>query len=143
MGQEVFGPFSARDEAVNLVNSLELKGYSAQNITVFTHRNDTSDMKKHTDVNVESNVTEEKREESFTDKVKKIFFNDNTEDTDSDIYDKLMDLGMSDQQASKYIEEIESGKILVIADDTLKMGHDPTSTSDTGVLEEAAIQRNK
>ncbi|MGP4106429.1 general stress protein [Virgibacillus sp. L01] len=138
MANEIFGPFHSKEDAIKKVSVLELKGLKAENITVFTNKENTDELEERTDVYVENNATEDDRNDSFTDKIKKVILN--SQDSGLNIHEKLVQLGVSDKQASIYVDAIESGEILVIADDELKMGNDPTS--DTVTLKEEVIHRN-
>ncbi|MEC5423818.1 general stress protein [Virgibacillus sp. C22-A2] len=138
MGKEIFGPYQSKDDAINSVNGLELKGYKADSITIFTNQRHTKELKQRTDVKVESSISENGEENSPLDKLKRIFTNDSG--SHPHLHDKLLNSSISDKQAKKYVDAIESGEILIIADNQLRMGHD--STSDTVTLEEAIIQRN-
>src|SRR5699024_11739200 len=61
------------------------------------------------------------------------------QDNDRSFTEALLDAGLSKQQATRYADEIEAGKILVIAENKLKMGHD--STPNTDELEVPVIER--
>ncbi|PAV29719.1 hypothetical protein CIL05_10130 [Virgibacillus profundi] len=138
MTRQIFGSFDTKDEAIKTVDGLELKGYKAKNITIFANNDDTNDLALRTDVNVESSIVETDSDPSFVDKVKKVFTND--AGSHPYLHDKLIHSGISDKQASKYVDEIESGKILVIADDEMRMGND--SVSDDVTLEVDTIRRD-
>ncbi|SEQ36486.1 Heat induced stress protein YflT [Virgibacillus subterraneus] len=138
MANEIFGPFHSKEDAIKKVSVLELKGLKAENITIFTNKENTAELEDRTDVDVENNAIEDDGKDSFIDKIKKVMLN--SQDSSLNIHEKLVQLGVSDKQASMYVDAIESGEILVIADDELKMGNDPTS--DTVTLEEEVIHRN-
>ncbi|WP_373895533.1 general stress protein [Virgibacillus natechei] len=140
MANQIIGSYSSKDEAVNVVERLELKGFIANNIIIFANSDYAKEMEKLTDVKVKSDGTANEDDESFMDKVKKVF----TDQTDTDphmaLHEKLINAGISEHQAKKYADEIKSGNILVVADDELKMGND--ATSDTVTMEETAIRRD-
>ncbi|SDQ82524.1 general stress protein [Virgibacillus salinus] len=138
MANEIFGPFHSKEDAIKKVSVLELKGLKAENITIFTNKENTAELEDRTDVDVENNAIEDDGKDSFIDKIKKVMLN--SQYSGLNIHEKLVQLGVSDKQASMYVDAIESGEILVIADDELKMGNDPTS--DTVTLEEEVIHRN-
>ncbi|WP_188456288.1 general stress protein [Virgibacillus oceani] len=121
MTNQIFGPYHSIEKAVAAVNILELKGYKASNITIFSSENKAVELDEQTDVNVEGEST---NNESFRDKITSIFNKDIT--PDYNIHDKLMDYGLSNKQSEKYMERIESGEVLVIVDDELRMGNDAT-----------------
>jgi len=138
MGNEVFGPYESTDEVIKMVNTLELKGYKSSNISLFAHEDKTEDLVKNTDVNVESETASEKNQPKFIEKVQSLF--KNTSDNHAGLHEKLTDGNISDKQAEKFIEEIEDGKVVVIADNALRMGND--STSDTISMKEDIIKRD-
>ncbi|UJL47468.1 general stress protein [Virgibacillus sp. NKC19-16] len=140
MAKEIIGSYPSKDEAVNVVERLELKGFVAKNITIFANSDHKKEMEKRTDVKVKSDATENEDDESFMDKVKKVFTGNSVTDSHIELHEKLVNAGVSEHQAQKYSDEIESGNILVVADDELKMGND--ATSDTVTLEETAIRRD-
>ncbi|MBY7142939.1 general stress protein [Virgibacillus sp. NKC19-3] len=139
MAKEIIGSYSSRDEAVSVVQRLELKGYIAKNITIFANSDHAEDMDRQTDVKVKSDATTED-EESFMDKVKKVFTEHTDTDSHIELHGKLVNAGVSELQAKKLTDEIKSGNILIVADDQLKMGND--ATSDTVTMEETAMRRD-
>lgn len=138
IANEIFGAFHFREDVVSKVSTLELKGLKAENITILTNKKNADALKNRTDVNVENNSSESVKNDSFIDKVKKAVKNEQS--SSPDIHDKLVGLGVSRNQAAKYLEAIEVGKTIVVADDQLRMGND--STSDTVKLKEEVIHRN-
>ncbi|MEC2158089.1 general stress protein [Virgibacillus halodenitrificans] len=141
MTKEVFGPFQANDEVIRLVSNLELKGYKSENITVFANSDDFEELDKRTDVSVESSVTDEE-EPTFMDKVKRVFSND--AGTHPHLHDRLLNSAVTDKQAKEYVDAIEDGGVLVIANNDLKMGHDATNepmVNNTN-MSESAIKRD-
>lgn len=139
MASEIFGPYHSTEEAIKEVNILGLKGYKDDNIIVFTNGSNTNALENRTDVNVENDVTEKAHEDSFMDKVKKIFTDEH--DSSPDIHEKLVNQGVSDMQADKYAKDIESGKILILVNDEIRMGND--ATDDTVTMVEPVIRRDE
>ncbi|MBM7600288.1 hypothetical protein JOC34_002679 [Virgibacillus halotolerans] len=130
MSNEVYGPFPSVDEAVALVDGLQLKGTTADDISIFTNKDHMEELKKRTAVKVETDKSDsdEVKQDTLMDKVKNIFVH--TEDSTLNMHDKLVHLGVSDKHATVYMTAIEAGKILVVADDKVRMGHDPLFDSD-------------
>lgn len=122
MAKRIVGAYQTEIEAINVVNGLELKGMKAKNITILTTKN-AQELKNRTDVKVESNVPFVKNEASFIIKFKRALLKET--DQELDFHEKLTNLGLSLEQVGKCITDIESGMVLVIADDELKMGHAP------------------
>lgn len=136
MAIEVFGCFESKDEAVKEVEGLSLKGIPSNKITVFTSQS-AEELGKDMDGIIE-NV-----EEDYDDDLKSMFkkVSLKVQDSDRNFQEALLDAGLSEQQATRYAEEIQEGSILVIAENKLKMGHD--STPNTDELEVPVIEREK
>lgn len=140
MAKEIIGSYPSKDEAVNVVERLELKGFIAKNIIIFANSDYAKEMEKRTDVKVKSDGTTNEYDESFMDKVKKVFTDHTDTDSHIELHEKLINAGVSEHQTKKYVDEIKSGNILVVADDKLRMGND--ATNDTITMEETAIRRD-
>lgn len=121
MTEKVYGRFLSEEEAVHAVSNLELKGYKAKNITIFTNLSNPTKLEKHTDVKVESGIDQPAHNDSFMDKVKKVLLNE--PDSDLDIREKLTSRGVLEDEVDKCIADVEAGYVLVILDDELRMGH--------------------
>ncbi|GGJ88293.1 hypothetical protein GCM10007063_08530 [Lentibacillus kapialis] len=135
MAEEVYGPFSSIEEAVKTVNILELEGYFKENITIFSHGKYADKLNENADVAITSTETAKNREQSFLDKVSKVIFNGVKET--SDIYEELINKGLSEKQAAQHAEQIKSGKILITSNRALKMGNDPTQETDEQKMKES------
>lgn len=139
MANEIYGPYQSIDEAVRSVEVIELKGHKSENITLFTNKNNADELQNYTDVTVESDKSTDDTEQSVMDKIKMAVLMDEP-DTNTELHEKLTKQGLSNEQATKYKEEIKSGNIIIVADDELKMGND--ATPDTVKMEEEVIRRN-
>lgn len=124
---EVFGSYKSKDEAIKEVDRLSLEGIPANHIRVFTLQESAEELAKETDGKVK-NVNED-YDDDFISKVKKMFFK--VSDTDNNnLHDELVEHGLSSEQATRYTAEIRDGKILVLADNKVKMGHHPMVGED-------------
>ncbi|GAA0595434.1 hypothetical protein GCM10009001_09420 [Virgibacillus siamensis] len=128
MANEIYGPYDSEEEVIKAVDIMTLKGFKAENITILANKTLSMRLEKWTDANVESNA-ENEHEESFFSKIKHMFVDE--EETEFNFHDRLVELGLSKTQAEKFETDIESGKIIVLANDDLRMGHDPTSETVT------------
>lgn len=130
MSNEVYGPFPTVDEAVALVDSLQLKGTIAKDISIFTNKDHMDELKKRTAVKVESDGSDldGMKHDSLMGKVKNIFVHH--EDTTLNMHDKLVSLGVSNANATAYMTAIEAGKILILANRNIRMGNDPLYDGD-------------
>src|SRR5699024_10922246 len=115
MTEKVYGRFLSEEEAVYTVSNLELKGYKAKNITIFTNLSNPSKLEKHTDVKVESCVDQPTHNNSFMDKIKKVFVNEPNRDLD--IHEKLTSRGIPENEVDKCIADVEAGYVLVVVND--------------------------
>jgi len=134
MAIEIFGCFDTKDEAIKEVETLSLKGIPSNKITIFTS-DSAVELGKNMDGVIEN--AEESYEEGLRAKLQKASLK--IQDNDRSFTEALLDAGLSKQQATRYADEIEAGKILVIAENKLKMGHD--STPNTDELEVPVIER--
>ncbi|MFD1361857.1 general stress protein [Lentibacillus salinarum] len=128
MAEEVYGPYTSVEDAVKTVNVLELEGYFKENITIFSHGKYADALNNDTDVNITSTETSKNRDRSFIDKITKFIFT-GVEET-SNIHNKLLEKGLSDEQAAKFTDQIKSGSILVTSDTALKIGNNPVEETD-------------
>ncbi|HLQ71647.1 MAG TPA: hypothetical protein VK142_07575 [Bacillota bacterium] len=132
MAIEVFGCFETKDDAIKEVEVLSLKGIPSNNIMVFTSGS-AEELGKNMDGIIEN--PEKSNGDDLKTKFKKISLK--IQDNDKSFQEALLDVGLSEQQATRYGEEIQAGNILVIAENKLKMGHD--STPNTSELEVPVI----
>ncbi|WP_164669723.1 general stress protein [Virgibacillus doumboii] len=139
MANEIYGPYKSNKEAVTKAEILELKGHKGENITIFANKHNANALENRTDITIESDMSVNKTGDSFFDKIKKAVLTDKP-DTNTDLHEKLVEHGISKEQAKTYKEEIELGNVLIVADDELKMGNDPTP--DTFRMKEKVIQRH-
>ncbi|WP_174616123.1 general stress protein [Virgibacillus ihumii] len=121
MANEVYGPYGSEEEAIKAVDIMALKGLKAENITILANRKMSKQMEKWTDANVESSAEDDSKSSVFS-KIKGIFTDE--EETEVNFRDRLIELGLSETQAEKFEKIIESGQIIILASDELRMGHD-------------------
>lgn len=137
MAYEVYGPYSTIAEARKNIDILGLEGVKNEHIFVFSSKDVLNELKNQTDAHIEGDNTANSTENhSLIDKLKN-FFSTNDSNSEENIQEKLRSLGISDKQAEKYMSDITSGNILVVADNEKRMGHD--AADDTTVMEEPMI----
>ncbi|WP_077324900.1 general stress protein [Virgibacillus siamensis] len=143
MANEIYGPYHSKEEVIKAVDIMTLKGFKAENITILANKRLSSKLENQTDANVESSEADES-ETSILNRIKGLFKDE--EESEPTFSERLTALGMSEAQAEKYVEGIESGQILVIANDELRLGHDASndriSGQDSGPLEESVYLEN-
>ena|SRR5699024_9489273 len=125
MAYEICGSFETKDEAIRVINALSLKGFPADRIKVFTSQADPGELARETDGFIMH--VQDKQGRRSTSRFKKLFSKIGV--CDVDIHNQLRNDGLSERQAKKYTDEIHDGKILVLTDNKLKMGHYHTNTN--------------
>lgn len=136
MANEIFGCFQTKEEVIQAVNLLSLKGFPADRIKIFTSQSDPKELTRETDgfvVHVKDDIP--KRASAYNRFVHKI------SDCDKEVQDKLLDNGLSEHQAEKYANNISDGDMLVVADNKLKMGH--TRATEEFSMESPFVNLNK
>lgn len=133
MSMQRIGAFSTEMDAIHAANNLELKGFKADNIIIFTKNSSPKKMKQYTDVHVHSDYHPHRNEDrSLLNKMKTTFTNSEQEEETLNNYEKLIKLGFSKTEATKFMSELQTGYTLIIADDDdIRMGHPTPQTEVT------------
>lgn len=122
MIKDIVGVYESEEEVKNAVIKLEKEGHLAEDISLVAKDSDTANwLKKETDVQVDTShghtAPEKGEENSFWDKVKAAFKGQNAfqgGDVDANAKD-LTEFGLTGEQSKKYRDDVEQGKILVLA----------------------------
>jgi len=122
MVYEVCGSFETKQEAIDVVNALSLKGFPADRIRVFTSQKDPRELARETD----GFIVHVRGERSYrpASRLTRLFAK--ISNCDSDVHEELKRNGLSERQAEKYTNDIHAGHIVVVADNKLKIGHNRT-----------------
>lgn len=120
MTKLIVGSYPSNEEAVKAVNIYELEGHEAKNIMMLTQPSNKDSLENLTDVAVVADEPTDNEDESFTKKVKNIITHH--VEFSLDTHEKLVHYGLSDEEAERCLTDVESGKIVVLADDELRMG---------------------
>lgn len=123
MSKLIVGSYLSEEEAVKAINVYELQGHEAKNIVVLTNDAHKKSLEKRTDVAVKSDTPENEETSTITDKIKE-FFTANA-NLELDTQDKLIEYGLSREDAIRCMADVNLGKIVVLADDELRMGQAP------------------
>ena len=120
---QILGAYPTEQEAITSVGVHALAGLREDNITLFANATHAESLENQTEVTVKANEPLEEKEKGsgLIDKVKEIFSNE--EDFDLHSVEHLMDFGLTNAEAVKCMKDVESGKIVVLADDEIRMGH--------------------
>ncbi|MGE7600943.1 general stress protein [Peribacillus sp. NPDC097675] len=112
MAKTLHGVYDSSSEVNKEIQSLHLKGWDSEKITVITNRKeDVAFVSKGQNADVDIITNED--DDSFIEKVKHFFLNEGS----SDIRNRLGNLGLTDSEATAYINEVEAGKFLILLDD--------------------------
>ncbi|MFC2947224.1 general stress protein [Virgibacillus sediminis] len=111
MARHVEGSYRKQEEAVEAVNKLKLEGYKPSQITVVTNNKKTDELKHDSSVQVEEGKKEKKKDESFMDKVDRLFADETTNP-----FNQLRDLGVDEEEAKLYQGDMKSRYYLVLVE---------------------------
>ncbi|RLL40348.1 YsnF/AvaK domain-containing protein [Oceanobacillus piezotolerans] len=116
MVKQVIGSYNSEEEAILAVNRLERDGFEAQDLTIVTNRRgNTEALERQTNINVENGTASSKEDESFWESIKRLFTDE--EDTNSvNPTDQLINLGLTEEDAAVYREDLAAGGILLLSD---------------------------
>ncbi|MGG4265638.1 general stress protein [Peribacillus simplex] len=131
MEKTLYGVFNTEKEVIQAIQSLQEKGVHESAITVMADKKEDLDFvneKPNPDVDVVTNSDED----SFIDKMKHFFLNEGSED----IRNRLDDIGLSDSEATTYINEVEAGKFLILLDESKTVSQRDGITSNGDRLSE-------
>jgi|GEM_PF-5846672 len=124
MAKLIIGSYLTEEYAINAINAYELKGHEAKNIILLTNSSLPERLENRTDVNVSSISHDVEKSPTLLTKIKRFIINH--ADIELDTIEKLVHFGLSKGQAETALAEVKAGRILVLADDQLKMGHNAT-----------------
>lgn len=122
MAKIIVGTYHSKEEAIKAITIFELTGHESKNIIVLTNRENAKTL--NIKITVKTDAPDNKEEPSFTNKFKNFFTRKN--DFELDTVEKLVDYGLTHADAEKCLTEVKAGKIVVLADDKLRMGNDPS-----------------
>ncbi|MBT2648176.1 general stress protein [Bacillus sp. ISL-34] len=125
MGKTLYGVFNTEREIIQAIQSLKEKGVHEGGITVIADKKEDLDFvnqKRDPDVDVVTNSNED----SYIDKMKHFFLNEGSED----IRNRLGGLGLADNEATAYINEVEAGKFLILLDESETVSAQESITSN-------------
>src|SRR5690625_4452492 len=122
MARLIIGSYSTEENAINAINNYELKDNEAKNITLLTNSSQPGKIESKTDVNVSSILDDLEESTDLLTKIKRFIIN--YPDIELDTIEKLVNFGLSKEQAERALTKVQAGKIVVLADDELRMGHE-------------------
>lgn len=121
MTKRVLGLYTTVKETRDAIAVFELSGHLSKNVVIFANNIDDSTFEYHQTVNLDSNKATDDDKQGFIEKVKETF---TTHDVlDFDTPEKLVEYGLSEDEAAKAIAGVRNGYLVVIVDDELRMGN--------------------
>lgn len=115
MVKRVFGSYSTEEEAIEGVKELQEKGYTAEDLLLLGNKDTQEVLEENTNVEVKSSPVSNGN--SLMDKIKRAFTQENGPEESTGTVNKLVEYGLSEEQASRYAPEVEEGKVLIAADE--------------------------
>ncbi|WP_171051649.1 general stress protein [Alteribacter natronophilus] len=130
MRVEVKGVYETAEEAIRAIEKLRREGKTAEQVTIASKKElALGKVARETDAHVQDldELEDPDRDDGFFDKVKNVLGGASGPDSDGQ---KLEDLGLNEEDASRFEEDVQNGNILVIVKD---MGTVPNAaaTDDT------------
>ncbi|MRX71944.1 YsnF/AvaK domain-containing protein [Bacillus lacus] len=122
MSKHVVGIYSTEEEVIRCVEDLTAQGYSKNDISVVT--NGRNNLANSTGTDIEDVSTNDRHNDSFLDKMKSALLDDGTDNSNVDVRGRLTNMGISNDHADRYADDINNGKFLVL-----------TSTNGTGTTD--------
>lgn len=123
MSKLIVGSYLTKEDAAKAISIYELQGHEANNIIALTNEEHKDSLDKLTDVTVKSDSPADNDQLTITDKIKDIFTANASLELDT--HDKLIEYGLSEDDATRCMKDVKLGKIVVLADDELRMGQAP------------------
>jgi exoribonuclease R len=122
MSKQIVGTYASDEEAIKAIHVYELSGHQSSNIVILTNEEKAKALETRTKVKIKTNAPKKKEEQKGF--FKKMF--SKADDFELDTHEKLVGFGLADEVAEKCLEDVKLGKIVVIGDDELRMGHAAT-----------------
>lgn len=119
MTKRIVGTFKSEEEVLETLDALEAEGYLSKDLQILTTNKDADNLRGSTEVFVESGEAESEKavKQSLIDKVKgAVPFMDDPEDP-SLVREKLMEMGVSHEEAMKFAPSGDTGSIFIIAEE--------------------------
>ncbi|SDM51435.1 conserved domain-containing protein [Fictibacillus solisalsi] len=137
MSKQVIGVYDSEEAVVTAVQQLQNKGYDTDDISVVTnHERNHDAIEMRTGAEVDNLAELNKQEETLFDKIKNAFTDDEPRRDNTNLGERLEDLGLPRSTASSYATDVEAGKILLVVDSDGEINDlnsdDPLNDAATG-----------
>src|SRR5699024_2403332 len=126
MAKHLLGSYETEDEVIKAIDVYRLEGHQARNVVIFTNEKHVESLEEKTSNQITNKTDhpeiEEEEDPGIMEKIKETL--SPSEDFEINTTEKLISYGLTPEEAEKSIREVEAGKIVIIVDDELRMGHD-------------------
>lgn len=116
MTKRIFDSYPSEEEALAAVTDLQTKGYKAEDLVLLSNKRTQAALEDRTDVEVKSS-SDGKGGDSFLDKIRRVFTQEEETEENPDTKKRLVEAGLSEEQAIRYAAEVDDGHILIAADE--------------------------
>lgn len=124
MARTILGSYDSKEEAITAVDVHALTGFSSSNITIFTNEINARQLENYTSVSIKTNSPQEKEDKRPPSIFERILNSlSGSDDFDLHSEENLMDFGLSKEEAKQCMRDAQNGKIVILANDELRMGH--------------------
>ncbi|PYZ97688.1 hypothetical protein CR205_03590 [Alteribacter lacisalsi] len=117
MRTDVAGVYETTEETIREIEKLRGEGKTAEQITIASKEDHAlGKIARKSDAHVQDvdDLEDPDRDDGFFDKVKNVLGQDNSVESNGD---KLIEIGLSEEDAARYEKEVDNGNILVIVKD--------------------------
>ncbi|MDN4525958.1 YsnF/AvaK domain-containing protein [Fictibacillus fluitans] len=137
MSKQVIGVYDSEEAVVTAVQQLQNKGYDTDDISVVTnHERSHDNIEMRTGAEVDNLAELNRQEQTLFDKIKNAFTDDEPRRDNTNLGERLEDLGIPSSTASSYATDVEAGKILLVVDSDRDINDlnndDPLNDASTG-----------
>lgn len=142
MAKKVVGVYDNQSELIEAIEEYKNKGYAVQDFSIIGDTNDvTTALESRTGVTTENigTETDDRKEGGFWQSLMTTFDADrNLGGNEASISDRLVGLGLTDDAAQEYEEDVRAGRIILLAESTAS-GLD---AKDTGYVNDTSVDGN-
>ncbi len=122
MAKHLLGAYPTEEDLRKAVTVYELSGHESKHVVVFTNEEQAQALGNRTRFTIKTDSPAEVEESAgMMTKLKERF--KNAIDVELDTTEKLMDYGLSEEDAEMALYQAKLGQFVVIVDDELRMGH--------------------
>ncbi|MDQ0247584.1 uncharacterized protein (TIGR02271 family) [Bacillus fengqiuensis] len=128
MTKQVVGTYNSENSVIEAIQELKSKGYDYNDMSIITNNQENRHFLEY---RTEAAVHDMSKDMSLTEKIKSAF-NDGESDN---LEKKLVDIGVSKNEATSYASDVNEGKILLIVDSVNDIGYKQRDESLAGTTE--------